>query len=89
MSNQPEITLSGDDVEQDIIIRFPEPAAAMPRDNVWITVHLGEGRPSASVRIVRTDEGMMIDAYPYLREDEPELAGTWVLDEELVEEVDA
>lgn len=44
--------------------------------NCWITVD------NVSIRIGRTDEGVVVDLYPVGREDEDAVASTWALNNE-------
>lgn len=77
---EPKVTL-GPSLEDDVIVQFPE--AANTRDNVWVTIHLGGGRPSASLNIIKTDEGIVLDLYPYKDEMSDSAASTYCFDDDL------
>jgi hypothetical protein len=53
------------------------------RDNAWLTINLGPGRPSASVLIVATDAGLGIMAYPLDGELGPAAGALFVQDWQL------
>lgn len=45
----------------------------MVGDTCWITVK------NLSVYIIKTDEGVAIDIYPHMKEEQGSIAGTWAL----------
>jgi len=85
MSNEPTITLDGDDKSTDAIITFP--ADANTRDNAWLTVDLNRGGPSYSLNIIRTDEGIVLDLYVLDHEDSDNgpIATTYALDNDALD----
>jgi hypothetical protein len=77
-----QVTLSAS-TEEDAIIDLGD------RRPLWLTVRLGEGRPTASLALIRTDEGLVVDLYAYGQEDGEALGGTWVLDQDLIDVTEA
>jgi hypothetical protein len=71
----------GESIDTDAVVTFP---SSTYTDSVWITVHLGEGRPSASVCILRTDEGVVLDVYPLDGESGEPAASIYAFDADLL-----
>jgi len=57
-------------------------------NDVWITVELGDGRPSASVHLIRTDEGIVVDVWPGDDSGDEPIASTYAFDEDLTDPTD-
>jgi len=74
----------GDSIDNDATITFDGPNH---RDNAWLTVNLGPGRPAASIVIIATDEGLVIDVYSLDREDDMPVASTYAFDTDLEPEL--
>lgn len=71
----------GESIDTDAVVTF---SGSTYTDCVWITVHLGEDRPSASVRILRTDEGVILDVYPLDGESGEPVASIYEVDADLL-----
>lgn len=75
----PTVTTTPDDLSTDAIIAF---AGERTRDNVWLTVSLGPDRPTVSLNVIATDEGIVLDLYPigYEDGDRGPVASTYAFD---------
>lgn len=80
--SEPVITLTPESIDNDVIIDFLGEAA---RDSAWLTVNLGPDRPTVSVVIIATDEGIVVDLYPVDEEDAQPVGSTYVLDADLTD----
>lgn len=84
MTDQPIVTIPERDRSTDAIITFP--AKVTMRDSAWLTINLGPDRPSASLCIIRTDEGIVLDLYGLDHETGEPVATTWAFDAHLTGE---
>lgn len=75
-----KITVEDTPAEQDITVAF---TGDRDRDNLWITIDPGPGRPHYSINIVRTDEGIVVDGYFLGHEDVPPTGTFWTFDGDL------
>lgn len=75
------IEVTPDSIDNDATITFEGPAT---RDNAWLSIDLGPGRPFASLNIISTDEGLVIDVYPMDYEEGAPVGSTYVFDADLL-----
>lgn len=75
------------DGEEDATVIFPS-TEGVKRDSAWLTLKMGvEGWKPLSLRIIRTDEGVVLDLYVLGEEDMEPIAATWaVAKEDFMEE---
>lgn len=81
--SEPTITLAEadpDDLSTDAIVVFSDEANA--RENVWLTLDMGIDRPTYSLNIVKTDEGIVLDLYLCDKEDMGTVATTYAFDQD-------
>ena len=79
LTDQPQVS-KGRPYEDDMVIRFGDETQ---RDNVWITIHLGKNRPTMSLNIIRTDDGVVFDAYPYKMETDNSIVSMYCFDSDV------
>lgn len=80
------VIATGADRQHDATLLFPDPDEESPRMTAMLSVPLGDDRPTATLALTLTDEGLTIDVFgddPLDRHLWTPNAACWVADSDL------